>query len=208
MSYANVAATLALFFSMSGGALAAKHYLINSTKQINPRVLKKLTGRNGRNGVAGPTGQHGVTGPTGPAGPAGSPGAVGPKGDRGEPGPLLTTLPSGKTERGAYGFANTRAMIGTGAYTPGWETSYPVPVSFTPTINLIKRGGSPTAACPGSVESPAAMPGNLCVYEEREDVALSPQNDPAFGHFGFLAFAVAAEGANYQDQGTWAVTAP
>jgi len=43
-SYANVAATLALVFSMSGGALAANHYLINSTKQIKPSVLKKLKG--------------------------------------------------------------------------------------------------------------------------------------------------------------------
>src|SRR6202043_2254580 len=42
-SYANVAATLALVFSMSGGALAAKHYLINSTKQINPKVLKAIS---------------------------------------------------------------------------------------------------------------------------------------------------------------------
>jgi cytoskeletal protein RodZ len=43
LNYANVTATLALFFAMSGGALAAKHYLINSTKQINPKVLKALT---------------------------------------------------------------------------------------------------------------------------------------------------------------------
>src|SRR5438876_8031642 len=42
LTYANVAATLALVFSMTGGALAAKHYLINSTSQINPKVLKKL----------------------------------------------------------------------------------------------------------------------------------------------------------------------
>jgi hypothetical protein len=43
LNYANVTATLALFFAMSGGALAAKRYLINSTKQINPKVLKALT---------------------------------------------------------------------------------------------------------------------------------------------------------------------
>ena len=42
LSYANVTATLALLFAMSGGALAAKHYLINSTKQLNPRVLRSL----------------------------------------------------------------------------------------------------------------------------------------------------------------------
>ena len=47
LSYANVTATLALVFAMSGGALAANHYLINSTKQISPKVLKKLTGKPG-----------------------------------------------------------------------------------------------------------------------------------------------------------------
>jgi hypothetical protein len=42
LSYANVVATFALLFAMSGGALAAKHYLLNSVSQINPRVLSKL----------------------------------------------------------------------------------------------------------------------------------------------------------------------
>jgi hypothetical protein len=42
LTYANVTATLALVLAMSGGALAAKHYLVNSTKQIDPKVLKSL----------------------------------------------------------------------------------------------------------------------------------------------------------------------
>lgn len=42
LNYANVVATLALLFAMSGGALAAQHYLLNSVSQINPRVLAKL----------------------------------------------------------------------------------------------------------------------------------------------------------------------
>jgi hypothetical protein len=63
----NVVATLALVFAMSGGALAASHYLINSTKQINPKVLKKLKGNRG------PSGAPGVRGPVGPQGPAGAP---------------------------------------------------------------------------------------------------------------------------------------
>jgi hypothetical protein len=73
LSYANVAATLALVFSMSGGALAASHYLINSTRQINPRVLKKLRGN---------------TGPPGPVGPPGPAAAVvnGAPGEPGAPG--------------------------------------------------------------------------------------------------------------------------
>ena len=38
-------ATLALIFAMSGGAYAASHYLITSTKQIKPSVLGHLKGK-------------------------------------------------------------------------------------------------------------------------------------------------------------------
>jgi hypothetical protein len=75
ITYANVAATLALVLSMSGGALAASHYLINSTKQINPKVLRQLKGANGKAGLRGA------------GGAAGAPGATGEKGERGAPGP-------------------------------------------------------------------------------------------------------------------------
>jgi hypothetical protein len=72
LTYANVAATLALVFSMTGGAIAAHHYLINSTKQINPKVLKKLRGATGK------TGSRGAAGPAGSSGAAGAAGAPGP----------------------------------------------------------------------------------------------------------------------------------
>ena len=78
LTYANVAATLALVFSMSGGALAANHYLINSTKQINPRVLRHLRGETGPRGPAGPPGPATIA--AGPAGAAGAPGVGGPAG--------------------------------------------------------------------------------------------------------------------------------
>jgi hypothetical protein len=81
ITYANVAATMALVFSMTGGALAAKHYLINSTSQISPKVLKKLKGK---------TGATGAIGATGAAGAAGAAGATGKEGKTGPPGP--TTL--------------------------------------------------------------------------------------------------------------------
>ncbi len=55
MSYANVAATMALVFAMSGGALAAGRYLITSTKQISPKVLKALEGKAGPKGATGAT---------------------------------------------------------------------------------------------------------------------------------------------------------
>ena len=79
-SYANVAATLALVFSMTGGALAANHYLINSTKQINPKVLKKLKGKNGAAGVKGLQGPAGTIGSTGATGGTGGQGPEGPSG--------------------------------------------------------------------------------------------------------------------------------
>jgi hypothetical protein len=74
LTYANVAATLALVFAMTGGALAAKHYLINSTSQISPKVLKKLRGATGKTGASGAQGR------TGPQGPVGTSGALGPIG--------------------------------------------------------------------------------------------------------------------------------
>ena len=100
LSYANIVATVALVFSMSGGALAASHYLVNSTKQINPKVLKKLrgdagpTGAAGRAGATGPagagaTGPAGSEGPRGTAGPRGSQGPAGAEGIEGEPGTAL-----------------------------------------------------------------------------------------------------------------------
>ena len=80
LSYANVAATLALVLSMSGGALAASHYVINSKKQINPKVLKALKGKQGTRGAAGATGQQGKEGPGGSQGPEGK---QGPQGEAG-----------------------------------------------------------------------------------------------------------------------------
>jgi collagen triple helix repeat protein len=80
LNYANVTATVALFFAMTGGAVAAKHYLINSTKQINPKVLRALKGKNGKNGAAGTTGSPGAPGAPGKEGQAGKNGANGERG--------------------------------------------------------------------------------------------------------------------------------
>jgi hypothetical protein len=87
LSYANIVATLALLFAMSGGALAANRYLINSTKQVNPKVLHKLTGHNGKPGAAGPQGAVGAAGKEGPAGKEGAPGHEGSAGKEGKEGP-------------------------------------------------------------------------------------------------------------------------
>jgi hypothetical protein len=67
VTYANVAATLALVLSMGGGVLAASHYLVTSTSQIKPSVRRALHGARGSQGPAGAS----IAGPQGPAGPRG-----------------------------------------------------------------------------------------------------------------------------------------
>lgn len=86
ITYANVVATLALVFSMAGGAMAAKHYLINSTKQINPKVIRALKGKAG---PQGPLGKEGPAGKEGLPGKEGKEGPVGKEGKEGAPGSAL-----------------------------------------------------------------------------------------------------------------------
>jgi hypothetical protein len=106
MSYANVAATLALVLAMSGGALAAGHYLISSTKQISPAVLGKLKGATGKAGITGPGG------PAGPAGPAGTNGTPGTKGEPGTPGESGPKGEQGNTGGPAAHWRKTIAKAG------------------------------------------------------------------------------------------------
>ncbi len=73
-SPASAVALLALFLALGGSALAARHYLITSTRQIKPSVLKELHGA------------RGASGPQGPAGASGPQGAQGAQGARGEAG--------------------------------------------------------------------------------------------------------------------------
>ncbi len=110
-TYANVVATLALVFAMSGGALAASRYLITSTKQIKPSVLAQLKGAKGARGVNGAIGPQGPQGPAGPAGSGekgatGAPGGQGPVGPAGPPGGTGERGPQG--EKGASGDVRPR----------------------------------------------------------------------------------------------------
>jgi hypothetical protein len=105
MSYANVAATLALLLAMGGGALAATHYLITSTAQISPRVLSQLRGHQGAPGKPGKTGRTGRTGKPGKTGRTGRQGAPGPAG-----GPRGRTGPEGPA--GAQGLPGTEGREG------------------------------------------------------------------------------------------------
>ncbi|HEV2974509.1 MAG TPA: hypothetical protein VGX69_05875 [Solirubrobacteraceae bacterium] len=122
ISYANVVATLALVLAMSGGALAAARYLINSTKQINPKVLRAVrgnTGPRGRTGASGVQGLQGLSGPQGSQGPPGAAGARGPSGLEGARGPEGSRGPEG----GSVGEWTPLALSDKVRLVPGYEAA-------------------------------------------------------------------------------------
>ena len=62
-SPALIISILALVVAMAGTAIGARHYVIHSTKQISPKVLKKLHGKRGKKGANGAQGVAGTPGP-------------------------------------------------------------------------------------------------------------------------------------------------
>jgi hypothetical protein len=75
-SPAAVVAIVALFVALGGTAVAAHRFLITSTHQIKPSVLRELKGASGHRGPAGPAGPQGPSGSQGSQGPQGPPGPV------------------------------------------------------------------------------------------------------------------------------------
>jgi Collagen triple helix repeat (20 copies) len=236
VSPSTVIATVALVFAMAGGAYAAGRYVITSTKQISPKVLKSLQGKAGAAGAKGAAGANGAAGATGPAGPAGPGGAAGGKGEtgaKGEPGTkgekglqgekgttgFTATLPSKATEKGAWALQSNSENA---AIT---SVSFPIPLETALTeanVFFIPPGEEGTvdpSQCPGSVANPEAAEGDFCVYTTGLG-GMSPFSsgaieDPSqgLGHAGTaksganLLFTPAAAGTETA-YGTWAVTAP
>lgn len=198
LTYANVVATLALFFAMTGGAIAAKHYLIDSTSQINPKVLKKLHGATGAPGAPGTPGKAGENGKEGPQGPAG---------------PFPATLPSGKTLTGEYsvaGFDPEGAKEAADAFS---SVSFAYPLPAPAPIHFVRAGEHGPAACPGTYKAPTAQPGNICLYEYEGANVLSffywdQSTGTSNGRIGFNVSAIANGTGNFFTEGTWAATAP
>jgi hypothetical protein len=129
ITYANVAATSALVLAMTSGAFAARHYLIDSTSQINPRVLRQLIGRTGRTGKTGSTGPTGSQGPPGAPGLAGAPGPPGAPGARGREGPRGAGLVASFTLGSA---ASCTLATGENLCFPEGESG-----AFTPSVDAV-----------------------------------------------------------------------
>jgi hypothetical protein len=74
-------------------------------------------------------------------------------------------LPAGKTIRGSYdiiGWTDGATAIASDAISFGWT------LRAAPLVQVIHEGGSSTAQCPGTVSSPQAAQGYLCIYERDE----------------------------------------
>jgi hypothetical protein len=203
LNYANVVATLALLFAMSGGALAAKHYLITSTNQISPKVLRKLKAR----GKTGPAGKQGAAGAQGVPGGAGSAGARGPEGVGGPAGlSALSTLPAGESESGDFLASSTGAL-----HTPFFTTvNFPVPLktAVSSEHEVFTPIDTPAPHCSGPGH---ADPGYLCVYSAVEN-AEGPFPNDGDGHGTLLLsftlqFSVTAPEFGPFAAGTYTVTA-
>ncbi len=256
VSPATVIASLALVFAMAGGAYAASKYVITSTKQIKPSVLKSLQGKAGPAGPVGPAGAagagavgaQGAQGAQGPPGPAGANGEKGEKGAPGTPGTSVTskevkigeaacnkeggseftagaskttacngktgfteTLPSGKTEMGAW--AATPFVASASEITID-TISFSIPLATAPTPHFMKFGET-SAECKGTAEAPTAVAGNLCVYTaievNRAEVGIaSPGNGsltPGAGTTGAMVLVESKAAGPAEFWGTWAVTA-
>ncbi len=205
LSYAHVAAALALFLSLSSGALAAHSFLIISTHQVKPRALSALRAR------GGPVGLTGVPGPSGAKGPVGDAGLRGPIGT------APTVLAPGQTETGVWGGGYE---INEGRDRYRLTASFPIALASPlpeGSVGYVARGTPPTAACPGAGQ---AAPGILCVYEGFSENLQTPSQaavfDPeqlagpsqATGRSGF-AIELTAKGEDPSSvSGTFAVTAP
>jgi hypothetical protein len=127
--------------------------------------------------------------------------------------PLPTTLPSGESLRGAYGLIGHATSSGERA---GAAISFEIPLASAPIAHFINEGATPPPQCPGTPTNPRAAPGNLCIYESVVvNVMFQGFEDPITEATGatvqpFGAEVVALSGAsgNYDDSGSWAVTAP
>lgn len=209
VTYVNVVMTLALVFAMTGGAFAAKHYLITSTKQINPKVLKALQGKAGPVGPAGEKGVSGANGKDGTNGANGTNGKdgvsvagnefAGTKGSCKEGGSEFTaagsttyacngkngatgftkTLPKGETETGTW--AIVAHLPGTGLIEGSASTaiSFNIPLAAAAKLIYVKEKEATPAGCSGNVKEPGAAEGNLCVFAAEEENSFAPRICPA-----------------------------
>jgi hypothetical protein len=197
-----VVAIAALVLATTSSAVAAKHYLITSSKQIKPGAISA-----GNLSNAARTTLRGDRGATGAQGPQG------PKGDPGANFTIDTTLASGRSERGQYAVWGS---AGVGNYL-GTQVNFRIPLGAdisSANTHFIRVGGPYVPGCPAVGQ---ASPGNLCVYQRTSGNAsfaeiyhvlngVTGQDSP--GRDGFQIYWDTTSTTGAYDYGEWVVTEP
>ena len=227
LTYANVAATVALFAALCSGAYAALKpggHVFHGCVDRGTGVLRVVSSARACLGPhqvtrgsqrvrvpgeyaitwnqAGPPGAQGTQGSSGAGGPTGPSGPQGVQGQTGPPGPFPDSLPSGKTLTGVYATLMQSGLEGFD------DETFAYPLSSPPTAHFVGIFAQAPPQCPGSSHDPQALPGNLCVYAVLGGTAAdavgieSPEtNLPGASVRGFQVVGTTSSG-------TWAVTAP
>ena len=188
-----VISVIALVFAMMGGAVAASN---GGSGNATASAKKGPPGPRGPRGKTGATGPAGAQGAVGPAGPKGDTGSAGAPGKTGEPGPLLETLPGGKTMTGHWTAEGEFAAA---------TISYPFKLGAAiaaANIVVLEEGEVETTDCPGTLQAPKAAAGKLCLYTslgEPEALGFAgfPLSTPSGATVGIKSGGLA--------YGTWAV---
>jgi hypothetical protein len=123
--------------------------------------------------------------------------------------PLLGTLRTGQTLRGAFNVGAT--AVGAGELSHG-GVSFQFPLGNAPAATVVPFGGPTTAACSGVTNgvTPQAAAGNLCIYLTKETNldTTAPLAAENVSRLGFGAAAKSKAAGDYVASGFWAVTAP
>lgn len=206
LSYANVAATLALVVALGGTSYA--------TTQLGKGEVKGANLAKGS--VTSPKVKNGSLRAADFARGQLPAGVQGPVGAQGPPGPFVTEVPSGRTVSGVWAVSIQRPTgLGDGAR--AWSAqSFPFPIRGPLEAHVGSSVSLPAACHVGSDSVPAPDPGHLCVVEIGGATTGSPPVSPpsvTIGNVrtsGFrleLGSGTTAPGA-YSRDGVWAATAP
>lgn len=242
-----VIAIIALVAAMTGGAYAAlspndKRVVKKEAKKFSNKFSKKYAKQFAIPGPAGAPGAKGDTGAKGDKGDAGTNGTNGTNGTSVTSSPATAgECPTGGTKftsasgtskvcngtNGTTGFTETlpagktlRGVFASFPSQPLFDISFNIPLTATPTVNVIKEDGTVASNssgdpvgvatnCPGTAAEPKANPGNLCLYAnpgmENELNNVNPFYET---EEGFVLSSGFGGGGNGALIGSWAVTAP